>query len=433
VVSSPGDALSPLLSRQTQRQIGRFLGLSGLLLIAGATLVPLSRLGAAAQTTPLWCLVCGNYGGVDVVLNVLLFVPFALGFRLLGMPLLLVVAAGAVISLTVEWLQFSFIAGRNANLSDLTTNTLGSFIGGALGSRLSQLINPTPDQAHRLALVGGVAFLALQAGTAILLRPWVPSEPLRGVWARTLPGRAPFGGTLTSAVVSGSAVPDGFMLADSQVYARLRQGSTHLELDLVSGPDLPEWAPIFELLGRHGRVLAVAAVGRDLTFQPPTRSYALRLRRPAIRLPGALPANAGQRLQLAAGERQDTVWGAWRMAERQSRKLQTLSPSLGWSLLVPFDYAYGPEVHLLTALWIGGLLLPIAYWQGRRRTPRPVLALGLLLLAGLGLIPMLAGYPAVHWSEWLAGVIGLGAGWASHRAAAYFGGRCDSPSIKESC
>jgi hypothetical protein len=101
--------------------------------------------------------------------------------------------------------------------------------------------------------------------------------------------------------------------------------------------------------------------------------------------------------------------------------------------VIPFEYAYGSEVHLLTGLWIAGLLLPVAYWAGRRQGIRPALSLGLLLVAGLGLIPRLTGYPAVHGSEWIAGIAGLSAGWASHRAAAYFGGRCDFPSIKESC
>ena len=177
----------------------------------------------------------------------------------------------------------------------------------------------------------------------------------------------------------------------------------------------------------------MTAVGRDLTFQPPARSYALRLRRPAIRLPRALPASPGGRLELVAGEQRDTLGGAWWAAGVRLERLQPLSPSLGWSLFIPFDYAYGPEVHLLTGLWIMGLLLPLGYWQGRRRTARSVFRLGFLLLVGLGLIPMFAGYPAVHWSEWLAGVVGIGAGWASPSAAAYFGGRCDSPFIKESC
>jgi hypothetical protein len=162
---------------------------------------------------------------------------------------------------------------------------------------------PLPrQQAYRLSVAGGVAFLALQSGTAILLRPWVPSEALRGEWVRTLPGRAPFGGKVASAAISGSVVSDGSTLRDSLLDARLREGRIDLKLDLISGLYHPEGAPVFELLGRHGPVLAVAALGRDLTFQPPARSYALRLRRPAIRLPRALPASPGARLELVAGE-----------------------------------------------------------------------------------------------------------------------------------
>jgi hypothetical protein len=413
------------------RRFGRLGAVLGLLFIAVLTLTPLPRQVAAAAATPLWCLVCGDYGGVDVVLNVLLFVPFALGLRVGGVPTILVVAGGAVTSLAVESLQLAVISGRDASLSDLVTNTLGSLIGALLGSRLAGLLSPTPRQAHRLALAGGAAFLALQAGTAFLLRPWVPSEPLRGEWARSLPGRAPFAGKVASAAVSGSSVVDA-MPVDSQLQARLRR-QIHLELDLVTGPSVPEWSPVFELLGRHGPVLAVAAVGSDLVFQAAARSYALRLRRPAIRLPGALPASAGHGVRLAAGERRDTLWGAWTTAEARGQGTQSLSPSLGWSLLLPFDYAYGSEVHLLTGLWLAGLLLPTAYWAAHRRRARQALALGFLLVAGLGLIPLLAGFPAVHWSEWLAGAFGLLAGWGAHSGAAYFEGRCDSPSIKESC
>jgi hypothetical protein len=395
------------------RRFGRLGAVLGLLFIAVLTLTPLSRQVAAAAATPLWCLVCGDYGGVDVVLNVLLFVPFALGLRVGGVPTILVGASGAVTSLAVESLQLAVIPGRDASLSDLVTNILGSLIGALLGSRLAGLVNPTPRQAHRLALAGGAAFLALQAGTAFLLRPWVPSEPLRGEWARSLPGRAPFAGKVVSAAVSGSSVVDA-MPVDSQLQARLRR-QIHLELDLVTGPSVPEWSPVFELLGRHGPVLAVAAVGGDLVFQAPARSYALRLRRPAIRLPGALPASAGHGLRLAAGERRDTLWGAWTTAKARGQGTQSLSPSLGWSLLLPFDYAYGSEVHPLTGLWLAGLLLPTAYWAAHRRRARQALALGFLLVAGLGLIPLLAGFPAVHWSEWLAGAFGLLAGWGAHR------------------
>lgn len=414
------------------RRFGRLVALAGLLFVAGTTLIPLPRQSAAAAATPLGCLVCGDYGGVDVVLNVLLFVPLALGLRLAGLPTLLVVAVGALTSLTVETLQFAVIPGRDASLSDLVTNTLGSLIGAGVGSRWAVLLNPTARQAQALALTAGVFFLALQAGTAVLLRPWVPREPLRGAWVRPLPGRAPFGGKVVSAAVSGAPVLDAAAL-DRQIHTDLRRGPTQVEVELVSGQSVPGWAPVFELLGSHGPVLAVVAVGGDLAFQAPARAYALRLRRPGIRLPGALPDSAGRGVRLAAGERRDTLWGAWWTSQSSERRLQALGPSLGWSLLIPFDYAYGSEVHLLTGLWLAGLLLPAGYWAARQARVRPGPALGGLLLAGLGLVPLLGGYPPVHWSEWVAGATGLAAGWATHPAAAYFGGRCDSPSINESC
>jgi hypothetical protein len=93
-----------------------------------------------------------------------------------------------------------------------------------------------------------------------------------------------------------------------------------------------------------------------------------------------------------------------------------MSPSWGWSYLVPFGYAFGPEVHSLTMLWIGGLLAPIAYWVRRAIHPRrarwhgplvPVIVVGL----GLGVLPVIAHFPPVHWSEWFAAAAGLCAGW----------------------
>src|SRR5918998_1555401 len=106
-----------------RRQVGRFLSLAGFLFIAATTLVPLPQQSAASQITPLWCLVCGDYGGVDVINNILLFIPFAFGLRLLGLRSQLVVAAGALLSLGIELLQWWVIPGRDASLSDLLTNT----------------------------------------------------------------------------------------------------------------------------------------------------------------------------------------------------------------------------------------------------------------------------------------------------------------------
>jgi VanZ like protein len=416
------------------RRLGYLLTIAGLLLIAGATLVPLPRQAAASQATPIWCLVCGEYGGVDVLANVLLFIPAGVGLGLTGLSPRKAALVGFGVSLVVETLQLTLIPGRDASLSDLLTNTVGAAIGAGLGSRPARFLAAGSRQAARFALLAGLNWLGVQSGTAFLLQPWAPAEPLRGAWARIRPGRTPFDGTVSSALVSRTVVRDGSPPADPGLRDRLTTGEVHLALSLISGRNAPDWSPVFELRARHGTVLGVEGTGKDLVFQAPARSYSLRLRRPMLLIPNALPTEAGKSLQLECGEARGALWATWTAPDGRHHSFQPLTPSLGWSLILPVDYTYRPGVRVLTALWVAGLLFPVGYWSGGSGRGRAaILWASGLLAVGLGLVPLLGGYPSVHWSEWLAGAGGLGAGWVSHRAAAYLGGRCVSPSIKESC
>ncbi|MBA3521240.1 MAG: VanZ family protein [Gemmatimonadales bacterium] len=417
-----------------RRQAGRFFTLFGLLFIAVATLAPLPGQVTVSAATPLWCLACGHHGGVDVFVNLLLFIPLAFGLRLWGIPAARVVAAGGLISLAVESLQLSVITGRDASLSDLVTNTLGSGAGAALASRIRFILWPHGRAAAALAAGGAAAWLAIQGATALLLQPWAPSGPLRAEWTQSSPGRPGFGGRLTFASLSGVPRPDG-TLSSLRLPNHSGRGPIELELQMLSGPPTPRPTPIFELLGSHGALLSVDAAGTSIAFHPPARTYLLRLRGPAIRLPDALPESSGRRVRIAAGEDGLNLWiSAAGGAERGTRRL-ALSPSFGWSIVLPFEYAYGPEVHFLTALWVAGLLFPVGYWgagSGSGVSLKLSAAAG-LLAAGLYLVARFGGFPMAHWSEWAAGVAGLTGGGAGRAAAAYFSRRCDSPSISESC
>ena len=405
-----------------RRPLGRFLALGGLLFIVTITLVPVPQQSVASQITPLWCLVCGDYGGVDVINNVLLFIPFGFGLRLLGLQTRPVVAIGASLSLVIELLQWGVIPGRDASLSDVLTNTLGSWLGAVVGSYLTTLLKPNPAHALRLAVWGGVIWLGVQIATAVLLQPWAPSGELRGAWARSVYGRAPFKGQVVSALLSGWPLQASSEPMSSEVATQIRAGRIHLEVQLLSGRRMGLWSPIVELLGPHGAVLAIHALGRDLGFQPPMRSSSVRLGRPALRLPEALPRKPGIRVQIAAGEGRSTIWAEWTIAGIKHTRVLALSPSFGWSLLTPFRYAYGREVRFITAIWIAGLLAPIGYWSGYAPGGHRVRlgALLLLVFAGLALVPLVVGYPPVHWTEWAAALLGLAAGWAGYRFAAYF-------------
>jgi hypothetical protein len=414
-----------------QRRWGRLLACAGLLVILTATLIPQPGQSQAAAATPLWCLVCGEYGGVDVVYNILLFIPLALGLRLMGIPARTVVITGAMLSLSIELLQLT-IPGRDSSLSDLLTNTLGSWLGAIAGAHWGSLWRPTKSLAWRLAAVGSVLWLILQTGTGLLLRPWVPVGPLHSEWTHSPPGRKPFNGKVEFASVSGTVVPGGRVQSGYALSRRLANGNISVELEIRPGAPEPTWSSVFLVFGRHGPVLSVDAMGTNLVLQPPARAQMLRMRRPRLLIRDAL-AISGSPLRLLAGERNDTLWGQVGRP-LTGRSVLTLSPSQGWMLVAPFTYAYGREANLITAGWLALLLVPIAYWWKRASSGIVGLAgLGLVLLIGLGVIPLLLGYPPVHWSEWLGGLLGVSAGCAFAHRGPYCGKRCDSPSIRESC
>jgi hypothetical protein len=88
-----------------------------------------------------------------------------------------------------------------------------------------------------------------------------------------------------------------------------------------------------------------------------------------------------------------------------------MSPSWGWTFLLPFEYALGKEAFLGTALWVAGLLLPLGYWGARseRRVAIMMIPFAIAVIC-LAVVPLLTGLPMAHWSEWLAAAIGLVAG-----------------------
>ena len=63
-------------AKTTSRSAGLALAAAGLLFIARATLTASPDPNGLALMTPLWCVVCGDSGGADIVANLLLFVPF---------------------------------------------------------------------------------------------------------------------------------------------------------------------------------------------------------------------------------------------------------------------------------------------------------------------------------------------------------------------
>ncbi|MCR5793777.1 MAG: VanZ family protein [Solobacterium sp.] len=90
----------------------------------------------------------GNYSR-QVILNILLFVPFGLLYPLIRKTTLLkTVLYGFCLSLSIEILQFFFTV-RIADVTDLINNTAGAFIGAVSYSVLYRILCLFRDGADR--------------------------------------------------------------------------------------------------------------------------------------------------------------------------------------------------------------------------------------------------------------------------------------------
>jgi hypothetical protein len=410
---------------RTARRLGAVLASVGLLAILALTLYPTPSQARVADHTPLLCLVCGESGGADVTLNLLLFMPLAAGLTLLGWPWTRIVAICALLSLGVETLQYVANTGRDASLSDLLTNTTGSALGVALALRRGLLLTPGPLLARRLSLVAAAGWLGILAFTAVSMQPWAPAGRLRNHCSATFPTSEVFSGTARRMTLNGVVLHCDQDLPRGEI----RQGAVTLETVATAGEPALGRKVIHLVRTSATTLLVLAQQGRTAVFQAPTMARALRLFAPAVLLPRAFPARPGGPVELVAeADSRRLRLSAIHDRGRSSVEL-ALSPSYGWTLLFDIPIGPGAPLRLVAALWLGALLLPAAYWAGLAARPAATIGgLGAVVIAGLGLVPALAGFEPVHWSEWVGAGAGIMLGRALSQIAAYLQSRCGSPS-----
>jgi len=410
------------------------LAAAGLVLVLAATLTPTHDLRGEAQLTPLTCLICGEQGVADVVSNLLLFLPLATGLRLSGLSWRRTVAACVLLSLTIEWLQLWAIPGRDASLSDVLSNTASAAIGGAIGRALPEAARPTPKLAARLLAGGIAALLALLAASAWMLTPRAPAGALSSRWAQVTPSPDAFDGRVLAVTLDGRPLPpSGVPLDSAWIRGRLDRGEFALRADVVSGRPLADRRWIYTLRVPSAGVLSLTQSRREAGLGLSARALRYGFRASVVTLPDAFPAEPGVRVRLTAVEegRRVRLSSSYGGSERSVEL--GLSPAYGWSLLPAFEVAPGTGVRWVTALGLLVAFLPLGYWARGMGRPRTGLgALATALAAGLGVLPTVAGFPPVHWSEWSAGLLGIAAGWALSRPEAYLQWRCASPSVSES-
>lgn len=410
----------------TTRRIGRWVTAAGILLIASQTLVPHPELQEQVGRTPLWCIVCGDLGALDFFLNIVLFIPYGFGLRLQGRSRLGSQVLICATTFTIELLQFKLIAGRDASLGDLLTNSLG----GALGIRLAEtwphLLLPTWRAARRLLVVAGALWVMVWGGSGFLLGLSLPKT----LWFSQLGPEGvyldSFHGTVVAASVNAARMQTGPLAASPLLRDSILAHGARVEVAAVLGRATRYLGSILSIFDEHQtEILVLGQDGRDLLFRIRTRVADVALRGPAVRLPAFLPEQGGDTVSAVGSLHQGHLTLVARLGTRQAETSLTLSPSWGWEFLLPLDYAFGPEARLLTALWIAGLLLPIGYWSARGWPSATWPAFSCLpplgvAAFGLGAVPWLTHLPPTHWSEWVAAASGSAVGWGLGRRSLRF-------------
>jgi hypothetical protein len=375
---------------------------------------------ANSITTAGWCVLCGPLGGTDAVLNVILFAPFGAALFLTTRRWLLTAAAGLIITILIEALQWRIIPGRDASLGDVIANTAGTALGTWLAVRAPGWIAASGPAARHLALRYAILLAALVGATAWALVPEAPTP-----WQQWVLQRAPrphlddFGGTIESIALNETPLPDYGLIYPERVADPA--GSTRL-VAVLSGakPPTRRQAHILSIEHPQREGLYLAQWRDALVFRVHQHATRLRLRPTFVRLDGAFaPASA-----LPVGGQTDTI------EVQSSRRAVTLTRSsaggqvaatvrrtvgLGWTLFVPWPAAVGPDWWPLNAAWLAILLLPIGFLAARERAdgaapdrkgPAGIWPLA-VLLAGLLLAPMAAGLSQLAVAEWSGALLGL--------------------------
>ena len=418
------DSVAPSPQRPV---LGRWLAAISAGLIGIATLTPSTQM--LEPGIDPFCIVCGSVGGVDVVLNLLLFLPLGVGLALALVGPWRALMGMAAFTLAIECLQILVVPGRDASLGDVLMNIIGGALGYAVGARVASLLTPSTALARTLAVVWGALWLGMQAVSSYSLTPRPPDATYFGQIAPTLGGGglSPFEGQVLGASIDTSPILDGELSEGQSIRVRdALQVGAFVRAEAVSRGSPPLIAPIFRVADDEQReVLMVAQKTAALIFGVRTGADVLKLTPVRFRLHDVFPSASGPLARadtIIIEARHARGYASLRSRSHSSgsRELTlALHASEGWRLFLPLQtYVEGGSWSvLLSSAWIILLIFPLGYWisfvserqdpVGSRRVEGAAVVLFVVVLAvGLVGIPIAFGLDSGDAWEWVVTAAG---------------------------
>lgn len=393
----------------TARRVGIVIAAVAAAVIAVATLTPGTVAANPGSYDPR-CRICGPLTGVDVIGNLLLFIPLGIGLAVAGVARSKVATIGAIASISIELMQI-VIPGRDPSIIDVISNTLGAFTGAVFGAHWRLFVLPTKRESTVLAVGSGAVYIAIVAFVSWALGPSLPDTSWyleRAIGTKLRPtghvidARASnepmIGDTLTNVPTVRRDLLDGKRVS---VTAEIAPGSTQATSFIqILSTSLDD---IVTIDRRHD----------DAAFFSRMRGSDVRLQRIGVRLPGFFTAASKPDTVKLSGAR---VGASLELeGERNGHTSSTslaLTPSLGWAFFVPMRDGITGSMAIAGFAWTVLLVLPFAYWAAcaARMAPSALrwhLTRVVVVAAATGLVPILFSVGPGHWWEWIAGGVGL--------------------------
>ena len=360
------------------------------------------------------CLLCGERGLADALLNVILFLPLGISLALAGVRMGRATLAGWALSAAVELGQLWVVRGRDASMGDLLFNTLGTALGALLVQTAGRWMVPRGAAlAARLALAAAVLAGAVVALTGVLLQPSFPDARYFVQWTPELDGWAQYPGR-----VVGSAVGDLPLTLDDHpdpeaVRRRFERGDP-VAVNVVAGPIVPGLAPILRVVTGDSREIAlVSARGADVVARYRQRGADWLLDQPSIVADDALRAvRPGAPLAIAV--RRDGRTHCLEVDGRASCAY-TFTAGHGWGLLMYVLSLPAWAKRVLDAAWVAALCLLPGLWLRRGRWES--VAAAAVLAASLVVLPRLVQLGPTGPLEYAGALLGLLVGAGAGRLA----------------
>ena len=415
----PATSASPIFSTDpfraaSRRLTGRVVAFTSIVGILLLTMRSNPALRDFVASTPLTCVICGEEGALDFILNILFFSPLGAGLFLAGVAPGFAVAAGGALSLLVETIQYFVLVGRDASLGDLLANTLGTALGVAVARAVwSTHAPPVPAVAQRWlagALALGYAGLAL-GGWSL-----EPSASSSGQWrARTAypaPDAIPFRGTIDQFLVGAVEVRPGPVDDPATLRAALLEP---VRTVTIRGRGALLTDPQSWLAGLDADGHVEVSVGQEwcaFTYSGRRRAFDLRLHEADIFVETTCRDSLDTPFEVRATQSTSAVTISAQDPHGSWQASAPLYLATGWVSFWPYADHLVPRQGAAEVAWIALLLLPAGLWMspagaGTRTWAAVVLAsIGALYLftAAFGMAAVLP----LH----LVGIpLGLGAGW----------------------